>query len=213
MTKNHMPELADFARLERVLLATSELRASDRVRLAYRPEPEVDRENGIHIATRQDDEGTFERRAKGDLYTEESDTISHKRSSSRAPLDKYRSEGALGRGDSEMNYRLWKAGHMLRQSFRLSKMGGARVTANLLAIGGKGNGQQAITDAAADAHHAYQLAMRDVGVVLGPVIVHVVCMEGTAAEWAEQYGWKNRKKDGMAALRLALDALARHYRI
>lgn len=209
MTKNYMPELSDFTRIERVLLVTGELRASDRARLAYRSELEVDRENGIHIVTRQDDEGTPEREAKGDLYTEESDTISHKRSKAEAPLDRYKRRHELDPRAGDANYRLWKGGHELRKLFRMARFS-PRVIANLLAAGGSGAGIQAeIADNAADARHAYQRAMVEMGPVLAPVLVHVVCMEETAQSWAAAHA--PSCKDGLPALRLALERLARHF--
>jgi hypothetical protein len=132
MTKNRALDDGALAHAARVGEAMASFKVSDRARLALEAGPEIDRENGIHVAIRQDDEGTPERQAKGDLYTEESDTISHKRARGRAPLDKYRWEGALGLGDGDMNYRLWNAGQMLRQSFRASKLGGQRVTGESL---------------------------------------------------------------------------------
>lgn len=212
MTKNHMPELSDFARIERVLLATGELRASDRARLAYRPEPEVDRENGIHIATRQDDEGTFERQAKGDLYTEESDTIRHKRSRLESPLDRYYRRSELDARSGKANYRLWKAGHTLRIDWRGTKMT-RRITSDLLQVGGGGGNREEISDMASDAFGRYKSALAKVGPVLAPVLVHVVCMEGTAQEWGMGQGLRGQRAEigGVVALRLALDYLAIHY--
>ena len=56
----------------------------------------------------------------------------------------------------------------------------------------------------------YASAMRAVGIILSPVLCHVVLHGCSASSWAE--GTQRRRTDGIAALRLALDALGEHYR-
>jgi hypothetical protein len=56
----------------------------------------------------------------------------------------------------------------------------------------------------------YMLAMQAVGIILSPVLVHVVFQDQSAVSWAVALG--KPQKDGMAALRLALDALCFHWR-
>lgn len=55
----------------------------------------------------------------------------------------------------------------------------------------------------------YAAAMRAVGQILSPVLCHVVLHGYPASSWAESI--HRPSKDGIAALRLALDALALHY--
>ena len=56
----------------------------------------------------------------------------------------------------------------------------------------------------------YAAAMRAVGLILSPVLAHVVLHGCSASSWAEET--HRPRSDGIAALRLALDALGAHYR-
>ena len=60
------------------------------------------------------------------------------------------------------------------------------------------------------AYAYYTAAIRAVGIVLSPVLVHVVLLGFSARSWAETAA--RPPTDGMPALRLALDALGEHYR-
>lgn len=56
----------------------------------------------------------------------------------------------------------------------------------------------------------YRDAMRAVGIMLSPVLVHVVIEGEPASQWALSV--KRPQGEGIVALRLALDALGLHYR-
>ena len=56
---------------------------------------------------------------------------------------------------------------------------------------------------------SFATAMRAVGIVLSPVLAHVVLNGRSAHSWASDRG--RPTEDGIAALRLALDALVAHY--
>ncbi len=160
---------------------------------------------------RPNDLGTPERRQKGDLYAEESDTILHMRSNWRPPLDKYFREGVLDPRSPDNNRRLFRAGCNLRRAWRAAGYT-ARITIDLtkVPLGGSSRGEMA--DRVSDARREVVLVLREVGPVLAGVVRHVVCLDGTAGEWAKAYGW-HRARDGMVALRLGLDSVARHYRL
>lgn len=214
MTKNAELDPATEARVSRHLSAASHLKAIDKARLAkaQRIDLDMNPNTGVREAVRSDDRGTPERNAKGDLYDYATDTTRSRRSGLESALDRYKRRHELDPRNKDGNYRLWHAGHKLRRAFRMSKFS-PRVTANLLAAGGGGD-QGEMTDAAADARAEYARAMRNVGPVLAPVLVHVVCLElGTAQEWAAEHAWAKRGEDGLPALRLALDAVARHYQL
>jgi hypothetical protein len=57
----------------------------------------------------------------------------------------------------------------------------------------------------------YMLAMQAVGIILSSVVVWVVLQDHSAESWAQKTG--KPEKDGIAALRLGLDALAVHFRL
>jgi len=77
--------------------------------------------------------------------------------------------------------------------------------------GQAGMGKPEMSDMAALAHSRYVNATRAVGIELSPILVHVVLLDGSAADWAKGRG--DIPQSGIAILRLALDALARHYRL
>lgn len=56
----------------------------------------------------------------------------------------------------------------------------------------------------------YRDAMRAVGIILSPVLAHVVLQGLSASSWAIEH--HRPISDGIVALRLALDALGAHYR-
>lgn len=58
-------------------------------------------------------------------------------------------------------------------------------------------------------HIEFQRALRAVGIILSPVLVHVVCIGGSAMDWA--VSTMRHPKSGIEILRLALDSLANHY--
>jgi Domain of unknown function (DUF6456) len=212
--------LTTFAACQPAGLRTAALikayRQHDKQRLRQdRSEPEIERKNGVHVARRgANDWGTPERRAKGDLDDWVTDTTHSKRSRGgrETYLDRYRRRSELDPHSRDGNERLWKAGHELRKEFRKARFE-QRTVADLLSAGGGGlKGPEHCTITAADARHEYQAAMVAVGVVLAPVLVHVVCLElGGAQHWAEAHG--QVRTDGLALLRAGLKTLARHFGI
>lgn len=120
------------------------------------------------------------------------------------PIDRYRRDGAV----SEAQHR---AGTRLRSDW-IDGSGSGRTTA---LYGERQSPGGDISDSQAERHHDYVLAMQALGPELSPVIVHVVLLEGSASSWAEQRGRRGTgaKVEGMVTLRIALDRLARHYRL
>jgi Domain of unknown function (DUF6456) len=60
-----------------------------------------------------------------------------------------------------------------------------------------------------DARRRFEKALQAVGKWLSPVLIHVAILDEAPCHWAERYG--RPAKDGIACLRLALDALMVHY--
>lgn len=77
--------------------------------------------------------------------------------------------------------------------------------------GQAGLGRPEMSDMAALAHTRYVNAVRAVGIELSPILVHVALLDGSASDWAKST--HREPKSGIEILRLALDALARHYRL
>jgi len=75
--------------------------------------------------------------------------------------------------------------------------------------GQAGQGNPEMSDMAALASARYVKATRAVGVELSPILVHVALLDGSASDWAKTT--QREPKSGIEILRLALDALARHY--
>lgn len=213
MSKNQALSDDRLASVERHAEAAIDAKRRDHQRLKRKPGPETWRKGGIEVTQRNDDAGTPERNAKGDLVDLVTDTTKGKRSIRAVPLDHYRDSNALDPRDRRNNARLYRSGDRLRREWQTSKLT-PRMTSDLLGAGGNDAAVPgAMTDRALDAFTRYARAMRVVGVVLSPVLVHVVCLEGTARQWALGRGVRlpAAQTAGMTALRLALDALARHY--
>ncbi|HYF40889.1 MAG TPA: DUF6456 domain-containing protein [Ramlibacter sp.] len=164
--------------------------------------------NGVVVATQSDDRGPPERwqhMAYVDIKSDKG-AATVRRSLDPAPLDHYRRRKLI-------EPHQWAAGDRLRQTWLLSGIE-PRITADLTdMINGQGSrGAIHVVDVKRDAMMRYLVVMRAMG-VLAPVLLHVVCMEGTAGQWAEMKGQRGRyaEQSGMMALRLALDALAEHY--
>lgn len=179
--------------------------ARKRAKVAKPPRPiELVTEGGVRVARHGDDRGPPERWQHA-AYVDDSSVKGAptvRRVLDVAPLDHYRRRDLITEAQ-------WKAGDRLRAVWRLAGIE-PRVTANLLGTGG---GAVDMSDARASNIARYVAAMRAVGIVLSPVIVHVVCLEGTAGEWAELRGRRgtNAKVEGLTTLRLALETLALHY--
>ncbi len=120
----------------------------------------------------------------------------------QTPLDRYLSRGHITADQ-------WFGGDSLRADFERSEFD---TTAQSRYDGMPGGGLSdpgLVTVAACWARRAYIAAIRSLPVRLSPVIVHVCCLRGYAADWAVQK--RIPKPDGMALLRLGLDMLADHY--
>lgn len=68
-----------------------------------------------------------------------------------------------------------------------------------------------MTERQAEMRIRFQSALADVGRHLSPVLVHVCICDLSAKDWCSRQG--HHPKGGIMALRLALDALADHYRL
>lgn len=162
--------------------------------------------NGVEVATQSDDRGPPERwqhMAYVDIKSDKG-AATVRRALDVVPLDHYRRRGVI----KPMH---WIAGDKLREAWLLAGMQPS-VVANLTDAVDRGLGIN-FAEATKDALTRCLRALRDVGPELSPVLVHVIYQEGTASQWAEQKGLRGRaaEQTGMVTLRLALDALMRHY--
>lgn len=82
------------------------------------------------------------------------------------------------------------------------------VVANLAPVSRQRGGLR-VQEYQEDAERRLTAALRAVGAILSPVLVHVCLLDLPAGDWAKQNG--RPETDGHAALRLALDALVGHY--
>lgn len=164
---------------------------------------------GVMVATQSDDRGPPERWQHGAYEDVRSDrgAATYRKALDPAPLDHYRRRGII-------KPLQWLAGDTLRQAWLLAGVQ-PRVVANLTDVVDKSTNGINLADVTKDAFTRCLWALRDVGPELSPVLVHVIYMEGTASQWAEQKGLRGRaaEQTGMVTLRLALDALMRHYRL
>ena len=173
-----------------------------------KPAPLERDRNGVEVATNGDDRGPPERWQHMPYLDDKSDkggpTV--RRMLDPSPLDHYRRRGMI-------DGRQWIAGDRMRQAWLLAGIE-PRVVADLTSVHA-GSGPTILVDAKKDAMMGYLTAARAVGAEFAHVLLHVCCMEGTASDWAAQKGQRGRyaEQSGMLVLRLALDALARHYGI
>ena len=116
------------------------------------------------------------------------------------PLDRYAKREQI---DPDQ----YDAGERLRKDWHRSGMM-PRMTADLARETGLG-GRSEMTDEQVAAWQRYKRAIQTVGLILSPILVHVCCMGWPADDWAKSRG--RPQGDGIAALRLALDALCVHY--
>lgn len=121
-------------------------------------------------------------------------------------LDRYKSRKELDRSSKENNELLWQAGDRLYRDWLLSGAPPRMVASYAEAIpGGKGE----MTDAQVQARQRYRRACMALPMTLMPVLVHVVCLDQPAGEWAKIRGF--HEKSGMALLASALEELAVFY--
>lgn len=118
----------------------------------------------------------------------------------QTPMERYLARGEVTRQQFDDAERLWS--DYMRSGLT------AAVTGSYGTNTGGGSG--APTPGCGPRYAQYQAAMRAVGIILSPVLVAVVLEGVSAKDWATQH--KRPPGDGIVALRLALDALALHYR-
>jgi hypothetical protein len=132
----------------------------------------------------------------------------HGRVVDQRPLDRYLVRGQLSE-NGQIARALFEAGHRLRTDWTI-----AGLEPRLIGqLGPRGHGPNDFTQTQLAARRRKDQALAAVGPAFIPILVHVVCCDGTAGEWARGQGKRggNGEAWGMAALRLALAALARHY--
>jgi len=169
-----------------------------------------DAPQGVEIADFGDDGPTPARLAKGDM------TLGDHRINQRETVHGYRAAVAdpllLYWKRKDISAAEFKAGLRLRTDFRIAAIA-KRITPRYAEpISGKTE----ISDAQAEARHDYVVAMRAVGPILAPILAHVVCFDQLASEWSKSRGAVAKGRagvEGLVTLRLALDALERHYRL
>ena len=163
--------------------------------------------NGVEVTTQSDDRGPPERWQHSAHLDERSErgAPARRRVLDVAPLDHYRRRQMI-------DGRQFLAGDRLRQAWSLAGIE-QRVTPRYAEPGDKG--VTVLVDLKNDGMMRYLVAMRAVGPQLAHVLLHVVCMERLASEWAQLKGTNGRyaEQSGMLALRMGLDALAQHYGI
>lgn len=134
----------------------------------------------------------------------------HGRVVDQRPLDRYLARGQLSE-NGRIARALFEAGHRLRTDWAI-----AGLEPRLIGhMGPRGHGPGDFTHTQLAARRRKEQALAAVGSAFRGVLVHVVCCDGTAGEWARGQGKRggNGEAWGMAALRLALAELARFYGI
>lgn len=124
------------------------------------------------------------------------------RVAAQTPIDRYLSQGHISPAQ-------WWGGDQLRADFeRGSFEVMARSRWDSQPTGGLAD-FGSVSLAACAARRAYVKAIDALPGRLSPIVVHVCCLRGYAADWATAKGLP--RGDGMALLRLGLDLLADHY--
>ena len=107
--------------------------------------------------------------------------------------------------------RQYRAGDMFQQDFWRAGIGPRYATMNLDAVRvDKGAGDNEAVHIARSRIYA---AVQEVGKPLGALLVHVLGHGHTAGSWVGVAGAGRPDRDGMVALRLALESLADYYRM
>lgn len=164
--------------------------------------------NGVQVERYGHDGPTAERLAKGDLVAGVHTVAARetvKGCRTLQPFDTYDRRGLI---DPDQ----YRAGTRLRDDWDAGQFTG-RVTARYEEPASPGTSPEDLVTVVDTAQRAYVAAMRAVGPILAPVLVHVVCMGGTARDWAALTGARGKRAEtkGMDYLTGALDALAAHY--
>lgn len=164
--------------------------------------------SGVEVAVGADDRGTPERR-QHDAFERVDVLVGGElrrvaKVSTQTPLDRYRRR-------AEISEEQWRAGERLRQDFILASLN-QRVTAAYEER--RRGGSDDWSERRLAARERFVAALRAVGTVLSPVLMHVSCLDGRASDWAASRGHRGRRAEiaGMTALQLGLDALGLHYR-
>lgn len=124
------------------------------------------------------------------------------RVATQTPIDRYLGQGHISPAQ-------WWGGDLLRGDFeRGSFEVMARSRWDSQPTGGLAD-FGSVSLAACAARRAYVKAIDALPGRLSPIVVHVCCLRGYAADWALAKGLP--RGDGMALLRLGLDLLADHY--
>ena len=124
------------------------------------------------------------------------------RVAAQTPIDRYLSQGHISPDQ-------WWGGDEIRSAFERSSFEIiAKSRWDAQPTGGL-NDFASVSLAACAARRDYRQAIESLPPRLAPIIVHVCCLRGYAADWAISKGLP--RGDGMALLRLGLDLLADHY--
>jgi len=181
--------------------------------------PDLERDAaGVTVSRKGRDRGTPELRAAyrrlGIAVVEEGDGTPHAVVKEAAsPLGRYAARNEITRRQAAAGALLWRDW----QSAHLEP----RVVASLAARVDQGTTDaEAMAAAICGAYQDQHDALRYVGPRLASILVYVVCLSWTAAQWAASHGRKagrrnerdrGTKEEGIAVLQLALDSLADHY--
>lgn len=115
------------------------------------------------------------------------------------PMERYLARGEVSRLQFDHGERLWA--DFMRSGLT------AIVTGSYVASAPSG---ERVTPGCGPRYAEYRDAMRAVGIILSPVLMHVVLEGRSASSWATEH--QRPIGEGIVALRLALDALGAHYR-
>ncbi|MFC3674674.1 DUF6456 domain-containing protein [Ferrovibrio xuzhouensis] len=219
IAQSHIPtETLTSEVLERIerLMQVEEAKVAEQARrlALVGPEPAIlmrDR-NGVQVAMFGDDRPTPERvrHAGGVQYGTlvGKERVPAARVNDSTPLRKYLRDKAI----TETQF---GAGLRLHGDFHRSGIE-PRVTASYCEkVGGRGQGWDDLGAGQSDARRCYVAAMAFVHYRFRPVLVHVVCIGGTASGWAASTGKRGTTAQsvGMETLRYGLDDLAAWYEL
>lgn len=194
--------------LSKVATATgnASARRARELRLMAEDHAERTQRQGMVRPTRErEDKGDVE--MVKDVKVDRNERVTGFRAVTASPLERMRKRNEVS---------AWQAacGHLYRSQWEQSGRHEPRVTARYAEPTDQGDIREP-TKRELDAKRKYEAATQAVGIILAPVLVHVVLLECTAASWAEARGHRGRQAGiiGMTTLRLALDALGEHYRL
>lgn len=164
-----------------------------------------DPKTGAMIAASNDDIGTRERRAH-DLVEIEGTGQPHARVVTATQLDTLLARKNLAFEKDGDHQRLWLAGDQLRKDFYLAGMQPRVISTLSDAPGGEGE----VTDRMIAARRRYQKALAQIGPILSPILVHVICDDQPINGWGKKRG-RDQKTISMTLFKAALETLALYY--